>query len=113
MATRYDILTNQKPEQDLDYFEEGDRVEIQGLSHYGQDHSFWEGSFPDVVFTVKGRTGECLNLIAPGYGDREKYGNGAIFVGKSCLTCLRKAKGETLNERSTDSETAGQGCQGV
>jgi len=73
----------------------GDQVTIDGVIHFGQDHSFWEGEFPqDLVFTVeKFINEENMKLTAPGYGGKpgtEDYGNGAIYVSTRYWERLRK-----------------------
>ena len=70
----------------------GDKVKIVGVIRFGQDMNFWEGEFPDnMVFTVKQILDDNLHeLTAPGYGEKDNYGNGAIFVYSDWVKNLEK-----------------------
>lgn len=60
----------------------GDRFSIKGRISYGQDFGFHTGSFnPELQFTVREKIGtSVLKLVAPGFGLKDNYGNGAIYV---------------------------------
>ena len=62
-------------------FTSGDKVKIIGTVHYGQDFAFWEGVFPDIVFTVEEvLPSGAIALTASGYGEVCDYGSGAIYL---------------------------------
>ena len=61
---------------------------------YFQDHGFWTGLPSDIEFYVRPmrvHPKTQVELIAPGYGTRENYGNGSIFVSKDTVSRWRDA----------------------
>ncbi len=61
----------------------GMKVKVKGIVHYGQDMNFFEGDFPpNVIFTIKGIFNDVIKLTASGYGNKDDYGNGAIYLYK-------------------------------
>lgn len=58
------------------------------------DFRFYRGIPSGVKFSVE-EMGEDYRLVAPGYGDRANYGNGAIYVnGKTLRVVLDHLEGE-------------------
>ncbi len=58
----------------------GMKVKVKGTVRYGRYLGFHRGSFPDIIFTVKGIYGDVIQLVAPGYGDCES-GRGSVYIG--------------------------------
>ncbi len=82
-----------KKDNDIKRFRKGMKLTIEGIVRYRQDFSGWEGSFPNVVFTLEDFHSEgYLWLAAPGYGERGNYGNGKILISKEYKNKMKKSR---------------------
>ena len=62
-------------------FKIGDEVYIEGEFIYGQDFAIWKGRLPNVKFKIVDIIGDYkYKLEADGYGCKDNYGNGHIYV---------------------------------
>ena len=56
-----------------------------GRIRFMHDHGFYKG-LPHTVWWISGVNGDWVSLVRPGYGTKEKYGDGAIGVPLSSLS---------------------------
>ena len=78
-----DVTVVDLTKEDLPHvWKQGERVRLIGPVQYGQDYGFHEADFGiGKVFTVAGFiNADRLILSADGYGDKNSYGNGCLFV---------------------------------
>jgi hypothetical protein len=58
------------------------RFRVSNGAEYFMDHSLWRTMPCNVVFYVRPMRGfkKQSELLAPGYGVKDNYGNGSIFI---------------------------------
>lgn len=64
----------------------GRKVRIKDGALVGIDFAFWGWENNGEVFTIADKLSNGrIKLVAPGYGEKGNYGNGAVYAGKADL----------------------------